>query len=140
MVREVPERRKFVQDCTELALKNIDHVDHPLGPMIVEVILRRVLITEKDWTKLWTQRRRSNLDLADMGRHFQHEIRDALRFFPLDVLTEENLPVVAKAVLVKYQVPQACIWPIVRPKARPAKAGRPVRAGRPAEIRAVAGA
>jgi hypothetical protein len=106
---QVPDRRSFVQGCTKRALSRTKYKNHRLEPEIVNVILRKVVVSNKEWDRVFRDEP-ERVNEAEMSSTLEKCIKEVLRFFPLDNLEPADLATIAAAAMIKY-APKTNIWP-----------------------------
>ncbi|QNA75369.1 hypothetical protein C8250_028885 [Streptomyces sp. So13.3] len=104
------ERDEFISQCVDYGLKSIGQGGHPLSSEIKEFILREVVVSSETWQAVLGENS-GGVDVTQLREIFELPIKETFQFFPLDYLTADDLPIILRAVRLKYQPMMAAIWP-----------------------------
>ncbi|MGC0311966.1 hypothetical protein [Kitasatospora acidiphila] len=105
-------RDEFVSEVVDTAISYLTGGGHKLSPAIKRTVLDDVVVSDYDWAVVASGSAQP-IDEEATKKVFSDAIVEVLHFFPLNALTESDLPVIAAASMIKYRdVVMACIWPI----------------------------
>ncbi|WP_143676483.1 hypothetical protein [Streptomyces sp. TLI_146] len=91
-------------------MKTTGYTGLSISPSIKSFILDYVLVEEGEWNKV-QEANPGALDLVRTRADLEHYIRTGLEFFRPEYIKEDDLPVIAAALRIKFRS-ALCLWPV----------------------------